>query len=541
MKNTSEQILSFAENELIDKESIRRAVLSEKPERQKKPVAWTKILLPIAACLALVCGTVLLIPSARAEVFSWFRSNTSSETISDYLSANDNEREAIPEFDPLVSSPNPDENEAVTIPLDRTDSEAVNSEKAMEVSAFLHENCDIELGDAMFDGENLYQSIRFNGLSGLYLLEPWVGGLETAVPVDPEKMTGMYDPSILEEYLSGEKTLYEQPNGWIFYEMPDGSRHGGSLDLTAAIEPYIRSLLADGLIDGVNPLSEQQQNELNERNAAYLRQNGVVAVAQIVPFSEDFAHYWDRFTDADGNMTVKVLYDVRVIEEDRADAPHVPDTELFSAELGTITVNMTAYQTLDQRGFAAADDAAFVWGPESVLLSRTTLDSDGLDRFTVYEAPMEGVQIRLDATDATIDALGIRNIKIRITVPDSWSEDEREALFQSLQFNVLLNGESGDWGPYASLNTLEDGTVEWTVTEIWNVPQEMLSSIETVSFFPYIHTVTEWIEQDASGNTIREIDPPLGETVSVNMNDGIWVGRDTMTEYPQYTITLHVN
>ena len=69
----------------------------------------------------------------------------------------------------------------------------------------------------------------------------------------------------------------------------------------------------------------------------------------------------------------------------------------------------------------------------------------------------------------------------------------------------------------------------------------MLSSIETVSFFPYIHTVTEWIEQDASGNTIREIDPPHGETVSVNMNDGIWVGRDTMTEYPQYTITLHVN
>ena len=37
MKNTSEQILSYAENELIEKESIRRAVLSEKPERQKKP------------------------------------------------------------------------------------------------------------------------------------------------------------------------------------------------------------------------------------------------------------------------------------------------------------------------------------------------------------------------------------------------------------------------------------------------------------------------------------------------------------------------
>ncbi len=61
MKNTSEQILSFAENELIEKESIRSTVLSEASERQKKPFAWAKILLPIAACLMLVCGTVLLL------------------------------------------------------------------------------------------------------------------------------------------------------------------------------------------------------------------------------------------------------------------------------------------------------------------------------------------------------------------------------------------------------------------------------------------------------------------------------------------------
>ena len=32
MKNTSEQLLSFAENELMQKESIRRAVLSDEPD-----------------------------------------------------------------------------------------------------------------------------------------------------------------------------------------------------------------------------------------------------------------------------------------------------------------------------------------------------------------------------------------------------------------------------------------------------------------------------------------------------------------------------
>ena len=74
MKTISEQILSFAESELLEKESIRRAVLSEAPAKQKKPVAWTKILLPIAACLVLAVGTVFLIPSARAEVVQWFSS-----------------------------------------------------------------------------------------------------------------------------------------------------------------------------------------------------------------------------------------------------------------------------------------------------------------------------------------------------------------------------------------------------------------------------------------------------------------------------------
>jgi len=83
MKSTSEQLLTFAENELVHKESIRQAVLNEAPRRQKKPVAWTKILLPIAACLVLLCGVVFAIPSARAEVLRWFDSvfSNSSEQI----------------------------------------------------------------------------------------------------------------------------------------------------------------------------------------------------------------------------------------------------------------------------------------------------------------------------------------------------------------------------------------------------------------------------------------------------------------------------
>ena len=97
MKNTSEQLLSFAENELMEKESIRRAVLREAAQKQKQPVAWTKILLPIAACLVLALGTVFLIPSARAEVLRWLR----IERPEQYLTEDPEERTPVEALDEL--------------------------------------------------------------------------------------------------------------------------------------------------------------------------------------------------------------------------------------------------------------------------------------------------------------------------------------------------------------------------------------------------------------------------------------------------------
>ena len=115
MKNTPEQLLSFAENELMKKESIRRAVLREAAQKQKQPIMWTKILLPIAACLVLALGTVFLIPSARAEVLSWFGVSRPA----DYLTTDPSERPDVPELDSLIASPAANE-DVVTIPIDRT-------------------------------------------------------------------------------------------------------------------------------------------------------------------------------------------------------------------------------------------------------------------------------------------------------------------------------------------------------------------------------------------------------------------------------------
>ena len=536
MKHTSEQILSFAENELINKESIRRAVLSEAPAKQKKPVAWTRILLPIAACLVLAFGVVFAIPSARAEVLSWFGVSRPA----DYLTTDPSERPDVPELDSLIASPAANE-EVVTIPIDRTDSEAVNSEGAMKVSAFLHENCDVELGEAMFDGEHLYQTIRLNGLSGLYLLEQWTGSRTMAVPVDPYAVWGLYENGPEEEYLSGEKTLYEWPESWIMYEMPDGTRFGGMLDLTSSIDGHLDHLEELGLL--VEDQTEEQKQAVDAENRAYLEQNGLMAAAEMFPRDCDY----EKYLDADGNLTAKVYYVVKVIEEDRGDGSYVPDTELYNAQLGTITVNMKAYQNIEATGLTA-NGAPVVWDAETVVVSNHTYDNgedfnsyaDDRVSFSKHRVSTEG--LTMTAEDIQANALGIRDLKIRITVPEAWTQDEREAFVASLEWKVLLNGESGQWQLNGShCITEENGELLFIAREISGVPYDMLKSIHSITLIPRLRIFESITVNDVDHHVLCVLTPDYGETVWSEKGGSGFSADDILTEFPQYAITLHVN
>ena len=528
MKNTSEQLLSFAEDELIRKESIRRAVLKAQPQRQKKTVAWTKILLPIAACLVLALGVVFTIPSARAEVFSWFGVSRPA----DYLTTDPSERPDVPELDSLIASPAANE-EVVTIPIDRTDSQAANSEGAMKVSAFLHENCDVALGEAMFDGETLYQSIRLNGLSGLYLLEQYTGAYTMAVPVDPAKMTNEYDPPMLEEYLSGEKTLYERPNGLIMYEMPDGTRFGGSVDLGSSIEEHLHYLREMGLM--TENKTEEQRAEIDRQNRLYLEKNGIVAFAGVD------AYDYEKYLDADGNLTAKVYYIVDVVEEDHDDV--FRDTELFNAQIGTITVNMKAYQNIEASRVDSTDKV--VWGAETTTIHKIDIDfnetNDKLS-FIKHRVSMEDVTMTLETENTVVDALGIRNLSVRIRTPESWTTAEREALAYSISFKILLNGESGDWYAQArNCNVQEDGSILWLAGSIDEVPYDLLKSVKSITFVPVLTSAESIVVRHSDSEPDETLNPAYGELVWSKPHLNGWNNEHTRTEYPQYAITLHVN
>ena len=533
MKNTSEQLLSFAENELMQKESIRRAVLSEAPAKQKTPIAWTRILLPIAACLVLAVGTVFLIPSARAEVLSWFGVSRPA----DYLTTDPSERPDVPELDSLIASPAANE-DVVTIPIDRTDSEAVNSEGAMKVSAFLHENCDVELGDAMFDGKALYQTIRLNGLSGLYLLEQWTGSRTMAIPVDPYAVWGLYENGPGEEYLSGEETLYEWPNAWIMYEMPDGTRFGALLDLTSSIEGHLDHLDEMGLL--VEDQTEEQKQAVDAENRAYLMQNGLMASAEMFPLD------YEKYLDADGNLTAKVYYVVKVIEEDRGDGSYVPDTELYNAEIGTITVNMKAYQNVEASRVDSTDKV--VWGAETTTIFKEEIDFGEIDMpddklsFIKHRVSMKGVTMTAETENTVVDALGIRNLSVRIRTPESWTTSEHEALAYSLSFKILLNGESGDWFVQAyNCNVQEDGSILWLSGSIDGVPYDLLKSVKSITLVPVLTSVETIVLHHPDSEPDEILNPAYGELVWSKPNLNGWNGDDTRTEFPQYAITLHVN
>ena len=152
--------------------------------------------------------------------------------------------------------------------------------------------------------------------------------------------------------------------------------------------------------------------------------------------------------------------------------------------------------------------------------------------------------MRLETETATINALDIRNIGIRVTVPDTWTDAEREALFCSLQFKLLINGESGDWGVSFSLKEDRDGSFVWTVQDVWNVPDETAASIRTISVCPVIYRVDQWVEHAEypdDDTILRKVDTPIGETTFLNLSEGIWSGEDTTVDYPQYTLTLNVD
>lgn len=516
----------------VDDEKTKTAAYRAVPQRS---AAWRRAAIAGLSAAVLIAA-VFLIPTARAEVLRWFGISRPEE----YLTTGADERPSIPEIDGLIATPAPDDPGTVPIPIEPKDLE-MSGEDVKSLSAFLYENCDVRLGEALFDGDTIYQTVRMEGLSGLYLLDEWTSGLSTAVRIDEKTaLEWGEDGEPIRVMLDGEPVYIQRPFGNIRYELPDGTRFGGMLELTdTGMEPLLHSEALQTLRSGER--TEKREQALYSMSRTYLEENGLTAYASITPFD------WERYLDADGNLTAKVIYTVWA----ETAPPGMSDSlkQVFSAELGTISINMRGWEELETRRMTA-DAPTVAWSAQDVTVGRVTYvfreTTEGYETvfsFSKHRVSTDGVLLSADTKAAAISALGIRGIVIRVATPTAWTEEERMAFADSLRFTVLLDDERGNWYPRCFGEVQEDGSILYAVNAIEGVPYSQLRSIRTVSFLPVLQE-TEAINVfptfGGEGEPTLTLDPPYGETAESTSGVFSYDQIGTVREYPKYAITLTV-
>ena len=193
MNEKNEKLIEYAENELIGRESIRNAVLSG---RKRGSFSWRRALLPAAACLAALVIMVFAIPSARAQVLSWFGVKAPEE----YLNQDPDERTPIDALEEVIVKPN---------------SGSVTENRVVYAAdepiwQSIAEGFDVTLGETLVDGESMYLAVKLGGLTALPEIDAVTGGSATRTAVPPECIPDIFEEGKApEEYLDGSVTLWE--------------------------------------------------------------------------------------------------------------------------------------------------------------------------------------------------------------------------------------------------------------------------------------------------------------------------------------------
>lgn len=556
----------------VDDAAVMKRAAAPVPRRQR---TWKRAGLIAAACAAVLIGTVMLIPSARAEVLSWFSAARPEE----YLMTDPGEREPVEALDILIVPPAtevPEDSEKSTVPGSSDSVAPITNEtpKATPVGSVTNNRiitvCDeliwqqiaadfsMELGESMFDGHSLYLSITMKGLCALPEIEPYIGGNATQMRIADDELASYFEDGIVPAaYQNEEVSAYEPMEGRLFLLLDDGSevpfgplytlnipweelpvRHKNKGVLTDTERAEMSRALIEWLpgreIGGV-----MRKQGIDSDNDWFFRNGELVE-------ETDMLAYLLSQADENGILSGTVLYRVG---NDLTGAYKVR----LEATLGTARFDLLAHKAIAQQSVESADGTV-AWGTETVLLSKIGADFNGTDndsddRISLYKqlASMDGVTMTAETDGAEISALGVHDVQIRIRVPEAWTQEDREALAASLTFDVLINGERGDWivSPY-DCAVEDDGTVLYRCTELINVPYETLASIRTVSFVPVIRAVktVDLQTEDESGTHHRSagiLDTAYGQTAWSRRGISGWNGTFDRIEYPQYAITLNVN
>ena len=509
----------------------------ERDAHEEHTFPWRRIGMVAAALLLLLGTTVMAIPSARAEVLSWLGITRPSE----YLSADPDQRPAIEALDNMIATAKPEDTQVKVNEIDRTDSQAVNSEGALKVAELLNQDVRITLGDTLFDGNTAYVTLHLGGTTGLLLLDDFTGGSATMVQVDPQRVYDLYEGGPGEEYLSGKLPLFERPMASLVLELSDGTTIGQfvqNMSETPSYTAYWEHLL--NTFDWEN-LSFEDMAKISESNRAYLKENEIVSVVEIFCVREQL----EKNMDADGTLQAKARYIVSVCEDD-----DLPDTELLNVDLGTVRFNVTGYQAMETRT-AEADGKKVAWQGDSIITYMELVDptdhdkeaadwNTALQMYTNYPVSLDGMTLEA-LPGAYADDLGIYDLKVKIALPDSVQGNARAAWSQfanmiPISFNILIDRRTGDWNPGGfGMTKNGDGTFTYHIVNVTGLDLEKIKEIKTLTLIPVLRYVKGF---EGPGNAFIEL-PPETRTQQPQTADGVWMGAKLeRTEYPQYALTF---
>ncbi len=516
----------------------KRIASLPKAETNEGSFLWKKALMTAAAVLVLVMATIMAIPSTRAEVLSWLGIISRPQ---DYLTAEPSERPSIEVLDNMIAAAKPEDTEVKVVEIDRTKSEAVNSEGALKVAELLNRDVRITLGDTLFDGNTAYVSLHLGGTAALPLLESWTGGSTTLVKVDPQRMYDFFAGGPDAEYLSGEKEMYWRPTSELLLVFDDGSRMSGFLDQseTEAFKAHWAALEAKNF--HWDDLQPAELSEIDRMNQAFLEKNEIVAYTMMT----EAPKILEKNADESGTVTAKAWFNV-FVEEDY----DLPPTELLSVEAGTVRFNVTGYKSIEKRT-VEADQNKVVWQGETILTYMELVDefdhskpaedwNHALQVFTNCPASLDGLTMEALPV-AHGDDLGIYDLDVRITLPDGMEGNARKAWTNlvsmlPLDFNILIDGHEGNWyhGGYG-IHPNEDGTLTFHIVDIRGLDLEIIRNIKTVTLIPVLRYVTGF---QGPNNAYVELSLDV-RTENPKTDDGAYMGpKFHRTEYPEYAITF---
>gem|GEM_PF-2534462 len=418
-------------------------VVGRPKKRSRAAVHLLRVAATAAAAVVVLFVTVMTIPPARAEVLSWFGAAKPES----YMTQDPNTRDPNPELDRIIvpvttKTPTETEKPAATgtfAPTAESDTDAaprVTDAKVLYASEDaiwqrIAENFSAAPLETLYDGQSVYISLRMTGLSLLPDLDALTGGsaTQTACPID--SLDEFFEDSeVPEDYKNGDMTFYTdaKPRYWLVFADGNGLPLGSmdTLAVNSDVAAY-RKLLEDTY---AQPLSDTDRAAVSDRIIADWTDKELIGIVKADVSPEQLAPY----ADENGLVTASLEYRVHSLLP--ADAALLR----LRVELGQVQLSLNGYTTLTRR-MLTAESGTVVWGGEPVTATyRGTETMDGKERFYALTQTWDFAGLTIEAEEgAYVDALGLHECRLRVTVPHDWDETQRD-LLRTMRYWVEIDG-----------------------------------------------------------------------------------------------------